>query len=100
MNVQLGQRKMDTLNNAWRTCLLLQSALHQIENIKDDVVFRHKNKVRLQNTIHWLDEVVNTLTKDFNIAESQDYIDNIESIDKFISEYELEFRIETNTNNK
>ena len=85
----MNERKKNTMNNIWQTCILLQSALHQLEDIEDDVIFVRQNKPRLKNTLNWLESICGQLTENFSGNEADEYVQHIKEVDDFINNFEL-----------
>ena len=87
----MNDRKKDTLNKIWRTCVLLQTALYELDNIQDDVIFVRQNKPKLKNTIAWIEKLTNELTENFSTSEADEYVKHIAELEKFMEKYTLNF---------
>jgi len=88
---QLKESQIKTLNNIFQTCLLMQVALHKMEDCPSNVIFVRENKQRLTNYLKWLESIVETLTMQLNLDESEEYVKLIATIEENISTIKLEF---------
>jgi len=88
---QLKESQIKTLNNIFQTCLLMQVSLHKMEDCPKNTIFVRENKQRLTNYLKWLESIVETLTMQLNLAESEEYIKLIATIEENISTIKLEF---------
>lgn len=80
---------IDTLNTIFQTCILFQSSLHRLESVADNVIFVRENKQQLNKTLKWLESVVETLTKQLDVNESQEYINIVSEVEKLVNQIKL-----------
>lgn len=79
----------ENLNRIFQSCLLLQMALHKLEDCQGKVIFVKENKQRLNNTISWLDSIVNQLTTQLDTVEAEEYTSIINQLEKAVNEIKL-----------
>lgn len=81
--------KYENLNRIFQSCLLLQMALHKLEDCQGKVIFVKDNKQRLNNTITWLDRIVNQLTTQLDTVEAEEYTSIINQLEQAVNEIKL-----------
>jgi len=79
----------ENLNRIFQSCLLLQMALHKLEDCQGKVIFVKENKQRLNNTITWLDRIVNQLTTQLDTVEAEEYTSIINQLENAVNEIKL-----------
>lgn len=79
----------ENLNRIFQSCLLLQMALHKLEDCQGKVIFVKENKQRLTNTITWLDRIVNQLTTQLDTVEAEEYTSIINQLEQAVNEIKL-----------
>lgn len=79
----------ENLNRIFQSCLLLQMALHKLEDCQGNVIFVKENKQRLTNTIVWLDRIVNQLTTQLDMVEAEEYTSIINQLENAVNEIKL-----------
>lgn len=79
----------ENLNRIFQSCLLLQMALHKLEDCQGKVIFVKENKQRLNNTISWLDSIVNQLTTQLDTVEAEEYTSIINQLENAVNEIKL-----------
>lgn len=79
----------ENLNRIFQSCLLLQMALHKLEDCQGKVIFVKENKQRLNNTITWLDSIVNQLTTQLDTVEAEEYTSIINQLENAVNEIKL-----------
>lgn len=79
----------ENLNRIFQSCLLLQMALHKLEDCQGKVIFVKENKQRLNNTISWLDSIVNQLTTQLDTVEAEEYTSIINQLEQAVNEIKL-----------
>ncbi len=81
--------QIDTLNSIFQCCLLFQVSLHNLENVSDSVIFVRENKRQLNKTLKWLESIVETLTAQLDIFESEEYVKIVSEVEKLSSTIKL-----------
>jgi hypothetical protein len=81
--------QMDTLNTIFQTCILMQISLHKLENVSDSVIFVRQNKQQLTKTLKWLESIVETLTLQLDVNESEEYVALVSQLEKLSNEIKL-----------
>jgi len=87
---ELTPIQKDTLNTIFQTCLLFQVSLHNLENVSDSVIFVRENKRQLNKTLKWLESIVETLTAQLDIFESEEYVKIVSEVEKLSSTIKLQ----------
>lgn len=86
---ELTPVQIDTLNSIFQTCVIMQVSLHKLEGISDSVIFVRQNKQQLNKTLKWLESIVETLTEQLDIFESEEYVKIVAEVDKLSSTIKL-----------
>lgn len=79
----------ENLNKIFQSCLLLQMALHKLEDCQGSVIFVKEHKARLNNTLKWLEGIVNELTTQLNVEEVEEYVNIILQLESAVNEIKL-----------
>jgi len=79
----------ENLNKIFQSCLLLQMALHKLEDCQGSVIFVKEHKARLNNTLKWLESIVNELTTQLNVEEVEEYVNIILQLESAVNEIKL-----------
>ena len=87
---ELSPVQIDTLNSIFQTCVIMQVSLHKLENISDSVIFVRQNKQQLNKTLKWLESIVETLTEQLDIFESEEYVKIVSEVEKLSSTIKLQ----------
>lgn len=82
--------QIDTLNTIFQTCLLFQVSLHNLESVNDSVIFVIENKRQLNKTLKWLESIVETLTAQLDIFESEEYVKIVAEVEKLSKSIKLQ----------
>ena len=64
---------MEELNKLYRALLLLNASLFEIDKLNDKNLFKIEHQEVLQELENKLDSIVNDLTKEFDVLESDNY---------------------------
>jgi archaellum component FlaC len=67
----------------------MQVSLHKLEGISDSVIFVRQNKQQLNKTLKWLESIVETLTEQLDIFESEEYVKIVAEVEKLSSTIKL-----------
>ena len=86
---ELSPIQIDTLNSIFQTCVIMQVSLHKLEGISDSVIFVRQNKQQLNKTLKWLESIVETLTEQLDIFESEEYVKIVAEVEKLSSTIKL-----------
>jgi len=86
---ELSPVQIDTLNSIFQTCVIMQVSLHKLEGISDSVIFVRQNKQQLNKTLKWLESIVETLTEQLDIFESEEYVKIVAEVEKLSSTIKL-----------
>jgi hypothetical protein len=86
---ELTPVQIDTLNSIFQTCVIMQVSLHKLEGISDSVIFVRQNKQQLNKTLKWLESIVETLTEQLDIFESEEYVKIVAEVEKLSSTIKL-----------
>ena len=86
---ELSPVQIDTLNSIFQTCVIMQVSLHKLEGISDSVIFVRQNKQQLNKTLKWLESIVETLTEQLDIFESEEYEKIVAEVEKLSSTIKL-----------
>jgi hypothetical protein len=86
---ELTPIQIDTLNTIFQTCVIMQVSLHKLEGISDSVIFVRQNKQQLNKTLKWLESIVETLTEQLDIFESEEYVKIVAEVEKLSSTIKL-----------
>ena len=86
---ELTPLQIDTLNSIFQTCVIMQVSLHKLEGISDSVIFVRQNKQQLNKTLKWLESIVETLTEQLDIFESEEYVKIVAEVEKLSSTIKL-----------
>lgn len=86
---ELTPVQIDTLNSIFQTCVIMQVSLHKLEGISDSVIFVRQNKQQLNKTLKWLESIVETLTAQLDIFESEEYVKIVAEVEKLSSTIKL-----------
>lgn len=87
---ELTEVQIDTLNTIFQTCLLMQVSLHNLESVSDSVIFVRENKRQLNKTLKWLESIVETLTAQLDIFESEEYVKIVAEVEKLTKQVKLQ----------
>lgn len=87
---ELTPIQIDTLNTIFQTCLLFQVSLHNLESVNDSVIFVRENKRQLNKTLKWLESIVETLTAQLDIFESEEYVKIVAEVEKLTKQVKLQ----------
>ena len=87
---ELTEVQINTLNTIFQTCLLFQVSLHNLENVSDSVIFVRENKRQLNKTLKWLESIVETLTAQLDIFESEEYVKIVAEVEKLTKQVKLQ----------
>ena len=87
---ELTPVQIDTLNSIFQTCVIMQVSLHKLEGISDSVIFVRQNKQQLNKTLKWLESIVETLTEQLDIFESEEYVKIVSEVEKLSSTIKLQ----------
>lgn len=87
---ELSPIQIDTLNSIFQTCVIMQVSLHKLEGISDSVIFVRQNKQQLNKTLKWLESIVETLTEQLDIFESEEYVKIVSEVEKLSSTIKLQ----------
>ena len=87
---ELTPVQIDTLNSIFQTCVIMQVSLHKLEGISDSVIFVRQNKQQLNKTLKWLESIVETLTDQLDIFESEEYVKIVSEVEKLSSTIKLQ----------
>ena len=87
---ELSPVQIDTLNSIFQTCVIMQVSLHKLEGISDSVIFVRQNKQQLNKTLKWLESIVETLTEQLDIFESEEYVKIVSEVEKLSSTIKLQ----------
>ena len=87
---ELSPVQIDTLNSIFQTCVIMQVSLHKLEGISDSVIFVRQNKQQLNKTLKWLESIVETLTEQLDIFESEEYVKIVAEVEKLSSTIKLQ----------
>ena len=86
---ELSPIQIGTLNSIFQTCVIMQVSLHKLEGISDSVIFVRQNKQQLNKTLKWLESIVETLTEQLDIFESEEYVKIVAEVEKLSSTIKL-----------
>jgi len=64
-------------------------ALHKLEDCQGSVIFVKEHKARLNNTLKWLEGIVNELTTQLNVEEVEEYVNIINQLESAVNEIKL-----------
>ena len=87
---ELTEVQINTLNTIFQTCLLMQVSLHNLESVSDSVIFVRENKRQLNKTLKWLESIVETLTAQLDIFESEEYVKIVAEVEKLSKSIKLQ----------
>jgi hypothetical protein len=87
---ELSPIQIDTLNSIFQTCVIMQVSLHKLKGISDSVIFVRENKRQLNKTLKWLESIVETLTAQLDIFESEEYVKIVSEVKKLSSTIKLQ----------
>ena len=87
---ELTEVQINTLNTIFQTCLLFQVSLHNLESVSDSVIFVRENKRQLNKTLKWLESIVETLTAQLDIFESEEYVKIVAEVEKLTKQVKLQ----------
>ncbi len=87
---ELTPIQIGTLNTIFQTCLLMQVSLHNLESVSDSVIFVRENKRQLNKTLKWLESIVETLTAQLDIFESEEYVKIVAEVEKLSKSIKLQ----------
>jgi hypothetical protein len=87
---ELTEVQINTLNTIFQTCLLMQVSLHNLESVSDSVIFVRENKRQLNKTLKWLESIVETLTAQLDIFESEEYVKIVAEVEKLTKQVKLQ----------
>jgi hypothetical protein len=87
---ELTPIQIDTLNSIFQCCLLFQVSLHNLESVSDSVIFVRENKRQLNKTLKWLESIVETLTAQLDIFESEEYVKIVAEVEKLSKSIKLQ----------
>ena len=87
---ELTPVQIDTLNSIFQTCVIMQVSLHKLEGISDSVIFVRQNKQQLNKTLKWLESIVETLTEQLDIFESEEYVKIVSEVEKLSNTIKLQ----------
>jgi DNA-binding transcriptional regulator GbsR (MarR family) len=68
----------------------MQVSLHNLESVNDSVIFVRENKRQLNKTLKWLESIVETLTAQLDIFESEEYVKIVAEVEKLSKSIKLQ----------
>jgi len=85
----IKSNKMEELNKLYRALLLLNASLFEIDKLSDKNLFKIEHQEVLQELENKLDSIVNDLTKEFDVIESDNYGYILSKLNKIVQNSKL-----------
>ena len=83
---------MEELNKLYRTLILLNAALFELDKLSDKNAFKELYQEELKELDYKLESMVNVLTKDFNLEESENYNYILSKLSKIVQNSKLKIK--------
>jgi len=83
---------MEELNKLYRALLLLNASLFEIDKLSDKNLFKELYQEELKELDYKLESMVNVLTKDFNLEESENYTYILSKLSKIVQNSKLKMK--------
>ena len=83
---------MEELNKLYRTLILLNAALFELDKLSDKNVFKELYQEELKELDCRLESMVNELTSAFNLEESENYNYIISKLSKIVQNSKLKIK--------
>lgn len=80
---------MEELNKLYRALLLLNASLFEIDKLSNKNFFKIEHQEVLQELENKLDSIVNDLTKEFDVIESDNYGYILSKLNKIVQNSKL-----------
>lgn len=83
---------MEELNKLYRTLILLNAALFELDKLSDKNFFKENHQEELKELETKLESIVNELTSEFNLEESENYNYIISKLSKIVQNSKLKIK--------
>lgn len=83
---------MEELNKLYRTLILLNASLFELDKLSDKNFFKENHQEELKEFETKLESIVNELTSEFNLEESENYNYIISKLSKIVQNSKLKIK--------
>ena len=83
---------MEELNKLYRTLILLNASLFELDKLSDKNFFKENHQEELKELETKLESIVNELTSEFNLEESENYNYIISKLSKIVQNSKLKIK--------